>query len=125
MELLSGWWLEDIDKAPKLMWPYFPGTICWGIWKERNKQIFNGKCLLPDGLINSGFKLLVEWVSISKEFDVGMWKSFGFIRFSACENLVFGLFVFRCLFASHSPSDSVILSFACLFFLFSFIPFSF
>lgn len=39
-------------------------------------MIFDGKCLPSDGLINSVFKLLLEWVSISKDFDKGMWEEF-------------------------------------------------
>lgn len=111
--------MEDLDRAPKLMWPYLLEAICWGIWKGRIKRVFDCKSLMLDELIISVFSLLVEWVSISKEFEEGFGVFLGqyclcfislvFIPLLLVEEFIFGdikLF-FTSLFPFLSASISV------------------
>lgn len=52
-DLLLGWWILDLAGAPNLMWPYLPGAICWGLWKER--RIFDGAPFGNLGPVGYGF----------------------------------------------------------------------
>lgn len=42
-ELVSGWWIFDLEDLPLAVWSALPSAICWGLWKERNARLFEGK----------------------------------------------------------------------------------
>lgn len=37
--LISRWWIRNMAGLPIVIWSYLPRTLCWGMWKERNKEI--------------------------------------------------------------------------------------
>lgn len=53
-----------------IIWQALPSVIHWGLWKEGNARIFQGRELMA-----AIYKLLLDWVSIRADFDELEWYS--------------------------------------------------
>lgn len=75
-ELISGWWILDLECVLASIWSFLPGAICLGLWKERNHKIFEGKSRCLEDIYLSIYKVLFDWVSIRMGFEEREWYSF-------------------------------------------------
>lgn len=75
-ELTRGWWIRDLDELLSIIWTYFPGAICWGLWKEGNSTIFDGKSQRFEELLIQIHKYFMEWISIRGDFVDEEWIFF-------------------------------------------------
>lgn len=74
--MILGWEVKDLDDFHNIIWQVLPSVICWGLWKERNARIFEGRVRNQMELRLYIYKLLFDWVSIRADFHEVEWFSF-------------------------------------------------
>lgn len=74
-ELILGWWINDLEGLPSIIWSTLPSAICWGLWKERNAWIFEGVRKNLVELALSIYRSLFNWLSVRADFDEKDWDS--------------------------------------------------
>ncbi|OVA03437.1 hypothetical protein BVC80_205g75 [Macleaya cordata] len=77
------WKLKGLSDRGKILWRVLPASICWGIWKARNRVAFEGKDVKPEELINDIKVQAFFWVQGKEEFRgvsidqiIGRWSYF-------------------------------------------------
>ena len=49
-DLMVGWTTFPIRKKAKNLWQVARSSLCWAIWKERNRMVFDNVKFSPDRL---------------------------------------------------------------------------
>lgn len=74
-ELISGWWIRDLDGLLSTIWAYLLRVIYWCLWNERNSRIFDGDSRSYEQLLVHIHNTLLEWIFIRSDFVEREWAS--------------------------------------------------
>lgn len=68
VDFVCHWNGRFLDPRDKVFWMGILHGVCWGIWKERNKRIFEGVRKSPLEVAESILIEVTSWVTASKDF---------------------------------------------------------
>lgn len=71
--LISRWEVWGIGNFYQDIWHALPGAFCWGLWRERNNEIFEDKSRSFAELRIYIYNLLRDWISVAGSFDEKEW----------------------------------------------------
>lgn len=76
--LFAQWNLWGLGDRGWCFWACLIHAVLWGIWKEKNLRIFEGRSKSSNGVIDSIIREVGSWIFVSKEFQ-GL-SLFSFVR---------------------------------------------
>lgn len=68
MELFVFWTSFGLGERPKTFWGCLIHAIIWGIWKERNRRIFDGKINSWNEVIDGIIQEVGGWLFVDEAF---------------------------------------------------------
>ena len=85
-DLFCTWSQLPIKKNDRKLWWAAPLSICWAIWKERNKIVFEDALFSSSRLKHSIINSLFFWAGIMPDVDASFVKRLSYLYMSTARS---------------------------------------
>lgn len=67
-DFVSQWHGGGKGNWVRVFWDSLMHAVVWGVWKERNRQLFEEKCIPKEEVIDSIMREMGNWLFVVKEY---------------------------------------------------------